>query len=70
MHGGSETSSRICLRRPRPRRHSQLTVLAFFNFNLEIDQAVEDYVERIVFTLVGAIDEQLSSVQWRVVSKS
>ncbi|KAH0453830.1 hypothetical protein IEQ34_018154 [Dendrobium chrysotoxum] len=35
----------------------------FFDLNIEIDQTVEEYVERIIFTLAVAIDEQLSSVQ-------
>ncbi|KAH0455838.1 hypothetical protein IEQ34_015870 [Dendrobium chrysotoxum] len=34
--------------------------LPFFDINLEIDRTVEDYVERIIFSLAAAIDEQPS----------
>ncbi|KAL0924952.1 hypothetical protein M5K25_005813 [Dendrobium thyrsiflorum] len=37
-----------------------------FDLNLEIDQTVEEYIERIVFTLAATIDEQLPSVQWQI----
>ncbi|PKU80328.1 Acetolactate synthase small subunit 2, chloroplastic [Dendrobium catenatum] len=38
----------------------------FFDLNLDIDQTVEVYVERITFTLADAIDEQLYSIQWQI----
>ncbi|KAL0909168.1 hypothetical protein M5K25_020013 [Dendrobium thyrsiflorum] len=44
--------------------------IIFFNVNPEVDQTVEEYVERITFTLVAAIDDELSSVQWKLVSKT
>ncbi|KAL0915097.1 hypothetical protein M5K25_015498 [Dendrobium thyrsiflorum] len=43
--------------------------LPFFDLNLEINQTVEDYVERIIYTLAAAINEQLPPVQWQIVSK-
>ncbi|KAL0911672.1 hypothetical protein M5K25_019827 [Dendrobium thyrsiflorum] len=43
---------------------------SFFYVNPEVDQTVEDYAEMIVFTFAAAIDEQLSSVQWQIVTKS
>ncbi|KAL0906882.1 hypothetical protein M5K25_025412 [Dendrobium thyrsiflorum] len=36
----------------------------FFDINPEVDPTVEEYVDRIVFTLTAAIDDQLSSVQF------
>ncbi|KAL0920439.1 hypothetical protein M5K25_009577 [Dendrobium thyrsiflorum] len=38
----------------------------FFDFSPEVDQSVEEYVDRIVFQLAASIDEQLSYVQWLV----
>ncbi|KAH0460510.1 hypothetical protein IEQ34_011173 [Dendrobium chrysotoxum] len=40
----------------------------FFDINSRIDNTVEEYVERILDTLVEAIEEQLGNVQWHVVS--
>ncbi|KAL0913674.1 hypothetical protein M5K25_017151 [Dendrobium thyrsiflorum] len=37
----------------------------FFDLNLEVDDSVEEYVERIIFTLSNAVEEQLSIVQWQ-----
>ncbi|KAL0914159.1 hypothetical protein M5K25_017668 [Dendrobium thyrsiflorum] len=34
----------------------------FFDVNLEVDQIVEGYIDRIIFSLTAAIDDQLSSV--------
>ncbi|KAL0919695.1 hypothetical protein M5K25_011809 [Dendrobium thyrsiflorum] len=41
----------------------------FFNVNLEIDQTVEDYADRIIFSLAAAIEEQLAPAQWQIISK-
>ncbi|KAH0450641.1 hypothetical protein IEQ34_021333 [Dendrobium chrysotoxum] len=41
----------------------------FFDVNPEIDNNVKEYVERILFTLSEAIEEQLGSVQWWITSK-
>ncbi|KAL0922993.1 hypothetical protein M5K25_007033 [Dendrobium thyrsiflorum] len=38
----------------------------FFDVNPEVDQTVEEYIQRITFTLAAAIDDQLSSVQWKL----
>ncbi|KAH0459091.1 hypothetical protein IEQ34_011905 [Dendrobium chrysotoxum] len=35
----------------------------FFDLNLNIDDSIEDYVDRISFSLLSTIDEQLSSIQ-------
>ncbi|KAL0903117.1 hypothetical protein M5K25_027471 [Dendrobium thyrsiflorum] len=37
----------------------------FFDVNPEVDQTVEDYVDRIIFSLAAAIEDQLSLVQWQ-----
>ncbi|KAI0497067.1 hypothetical protein KFK09_023395 [Dendrobium nobile] len=37
----------------------------FFDVNPRIDHSVEDYIERILDTLVEAIEEQLETVEWR-----
>ncbi|KAL0926244.1 hypothetical protein M5K25_002458 [Dendrobium thyrsiflorum] len=42
----------------------------FFNIDFENDQSVEDYVERILFSLASAIDQQHPPVQWRLTSES
>ncbi|KAL0914032.1 hypothetical protein M5K25_017529 [Dendrobium thyrsiflorum] len=34
-----------------------------------IDDTVEDYVERIIYTLSSAIEEQIGNVQWTIVAK-
>ncbi|KAL0919085.1 hypothetical protein M5K25_011158 [Dendrobium thyrsiflorum] len=36
----------------------------FFNFTPDVDQSVEEYVDRIIFQLAATIDKQFSSVQW------
>ncbi|KAL0909013.1 hypothetical protein M5K25_023534 [Dendrobium thyrsiflorum] len=41
----------------------------FFDLNLEVDDSVEEYVERIIFTLSNTIEEQLSTVQWQITAK-
>ncbi|PKU69737.1 hypothetical protein MA16_Dca027494 [Dendrobium catenatum] len=38
----------------------------FFDVNTRIDHAVEDYIERILDTLVEAIKEQFEGVEWRI----
>ncbi|KAL0908159.1 hypothetical protein M5K25_022633 [Dendrobium thyrsiflorum] len=40
----------------------------FFDVNPRIDHTVEAYVERILDTLVEAIDEQPGNVQWHIAS--
>ncbi|PKU63253.1 hypothetical protein MA16_Dca014719 [Dendrobium catenatum] len=40
-----------------------------FDFNLEIDHSIEEYVDCIMFTLSEAIDEQLANVPWQIVSR-
>ncbi|PKU68483.1 hypothetical protein MA16_Dca016841 [Dendrobium catenatum] len=40
----------------------------FFNVNLEIDISVDEYLDRIIFTLSKAIEEQLANVQWQITS--
>ncbi|KAH0456858.1 hypothetical protein IEQ34_014765 [Dendrobium chrysotoxum] len=44
-----------------------ITHSPFFDINPEVDQTIEEYVERIVFTLAATIDDQISSVQWQIV---
>ncbi|PKU87526.1 hypothetical protein MA16_Dca018057 [Dendrobium catenatum] len=39
----------------------------FFDFNPEVDNSIEAYVDRIIFTLSEAIDEQLANIQWQIV---
>ncbi|KAL0914000.1 hypothetical protein M5K25_017496 [Dendrobium thyrsiflorum] len=41
----------------------------FFDINPEVDNSVEEYVERIIFTLSNAIEKQLSTVQWQITAK-
>ncbi|KAL0905750.1 hypothetical protein M5K25_024187 [Dendrobium thyrsiflorum] len=41
----------------------------FFDVNLEIDHTIEEYVDRIIFSLAAAIDEQLSSIDAATTSK-
>ncbi|PKU67618.1 hypothetical protein MA16_Dca017695 [Dendrobium catenatum] len=38
----------------------------FFDVNIRIDRTVEDYIERILDTLVEAIEEQFEGVEWRI----
>ncbi|PKU85267.1 hypothetical protein MA16_Dca010426 [Dendrobium catenatum] len=40
-----------------------------FDFDPEVDRSIEEYVDCIIFTLLEAIDEQLSNVQWQIVSR-
>ncbi|KAL0923468.1 hypothetical protein M5K25_007526 [Dendrobium thyrsiflorum] len=42
----------------------------FFEVNLEIDRTVEEYIDKIIFSLAAAINVQLSPFQWQIVSKS
>ncbi|PKU87649.1 hypothetical protein MA16_Dca009821 [Dendrobium catenatum] len=39
----------------------------FFDFNPEVDFSIKEYVDRIIFTLSEAIDEQLANVQWQII---
>ncbi|KAH0456238.1 hypothetical protein IEQ34_014145 [Dendrobium chrysotoxum] len=38
----------------------------FFDVNPEIDHSAKEYLERIIFTLSEAIEEQLSTIQWKI----
>ncbi|PKU75957.1 hypothetical protein MA16_Dca006004 [Dendrobium catenatum] len=38
----------------------------FFDMNPRIDHTVEDYLERILDTLVEAIDEHFEGIEWRI----
>ncbi|KAL0914146.1 hypothetical protein M5K25_017655 [Dendrobium thyrsiflorum] len=40
----------------------------FFDVDPLVDHTVEGYMERILDTLVNAIEEQLGNVQWRIAS--
>ncbi|KAL0910272.1 hypothetical protein M5K25_021236 [Dendrobium thyrsiflorum] len=39
----------------------------FFDLNLEVDDTVDNYVHRILFTLVPSIEELLPSGQWQII---
>ncbi|KAL0915671.1 hypothetical protein M5K25_016106 [Dendrobium thyrsiflorum] len=39
----------------------------FFDLNLEIDDTIDNYVDRILFTLTLAIEEHQVSGQWRII---
>ncbi|KAL0912952.1 hypothetical protein M5K25_016376 [Dendrobium thyrsiflorum] len=41
----------------------------FFDVNPTIDDTVEEYIERVIFTLSGAIEEQIYNVQWTITAK-
>ncbi|KAL0920874.1 hypothetical protein M5K25_007889 [Dendrobium thyrsiflorum] len=41
----------------------------FFDVNLNIDGMVEEYLERIIFTLSNSIEEQIGNVQWTIITK-
>ncbi|PKU67513.1 hypothetical protein MA16_Dca016237 [Dendrobium catenatum] len=38
----------------------------FFDVNTRVDHTAEDYIERILDTLVEAIEEQFKGVEWRI----
>ncbi|PKU85632.1 hypothetical protein MA16_Dca003373 [Dendrobium catenatum] len=38
----------------------------FFDVNPRIDHTVEDYLERIMDTLVEAINEHFEGIEWRI----
>ncbi|PKU88095.1 hypothetical protein MA16_Dca020066 [Dendrobium catenatum] len=40
----------------------------FFDVNSEVDNSVEEYLDRIISTLSEAIEEQLANVQWQIAS--
>ncbi|KAL0906572.1 hypothetical protein M5K25_025074 [Dendrobium thyrsiflorum] len=46
--------------------HVNILNSPFFDVNPEVDQTIEEYVERITFTLATAVEDQLSSVQWLI----
>ncbi|KAL0914831.1 hypothetical protein M5K25_015215 [Dendrobium thyrsiflorum] len=41
----------------------------FFDFTPGVDQTVEEYVNRIIFQLAATFEEQISSVQWMIITK-
>ncbi|KAL0924829.1 hypothetical protein M5K25_005687 [Dendrobium thyrsiflorum] len=41
----------------------------FFDPNPEVDNSVEEYVERIIFTLSDAIEEKICNVQRKITAK-
>ncbi|KAL0909053.1 hypothetical protein M5K25_023575 [Dendrobium thyrsiflorum] len=49
--------------------HGRVDVLrsTFFDINPEIDDTIDDYVDRILFTFTSAIEEHQVSGQWRVI---
>ncbi|KAL0907247.1 hypothetical protein M5K25_025805 [Dendrobium thyrsiflorum] len=38
----------------------------FFDVDMEVDYTVQGYVDRILDTLVDAVEEQLGTVEWRL----
>ncbi|KAH0467848.1 hypothetical protein IEQ34_002881 [Dendrobium chrysotoxum] len=42
---------------------------SFFDLDLEFDESVENYVNRILFQLSTAIDQRLSSNQWLIIHR-
>ncbi|PKU87834.1 hypothetical protein MA16_Dca021180 [Dendrobium catenatum] len=38
----------------------------FFDVNPEIDNSAKEYLDRIIFTLSEAIEEQLANVKWQI----
>ncbi|KAL0920377.1 hypothetical protein M5K25_009508 [Dendrobium thyrsiflorum] len=42
----------------------------FFDVDLENDRSIEDYVERILFSLATAINQRQPPVQWQLSSES
>ncbi|PKU79574.1 hypothetical protein MA16_Dca000920 [Dendrobium catenatum] len=43
-------------------------ILQSLDVNPEIDTTAEEYLDRIIFTLSKAIEEQLANVQWQITS--
>ncbi|KAL0913628.1 hypothetical protein M5K25_017106 [Dendrobium thyrsiflorum] len=41
----------------------------FFDLNLEVDDIVDNYVDRILFTLVPSIDKHLPFGHWRLIGR-
>ncbi|KAL0927229.1 hypothetical protein M5K25_001391 [Dendrobium thyrsiflorum] len=39
----------------------------FFDLNLDMDDSVEDYVDRILFTLAPSIEEHISVGHWVII---
>ncbi|KAL0908036.1 hypothetical protein M5K25_022501 [Dendrobium thyrsiflorum] len=39
----------------------------FFDLNLEVDNTIDNYVDRILFTLAPFIEEHLPSGHWRII---
>ncbi|KAL0926504.1 hypothetical protein M5K25_002742 [Dendrobium thyrsiflorum] len=42
----------------------------FFDPNPEVDDTVDNYIDRIIFTLAPSIEENLPSGQWKITSRS
>ncbi|KAI0489421.1 hypothetical protein KFK09_029263 [Dendrobium nobile] len=38
----------------------------FFDVNTRVDHTIEDYIKRILDTLMEAIEEQFEGVEWRI----
>ncbi|KAL0927221.1 hypothetical protein M5K25_001383 [Dendrobium thyrsiflorum] len=41
----------------------------FFDVNLAVDDTVDNYVDRILFTLVPSVEEHLPSGNWRIIGR-
>ncbi|KAL0922915.1 hypothetical protein M5K25_006945 [Dendrobium thyrsiflorum] len=46
----------------------QILQSLFFDVDPEVDHTVEEYVARILDTIVLAVEEQLGTVEWRLAS--
>ncbi|KAL0916437.1 hypothetical protein M5K25_013948 [Dendrobium thyrsiflorum] len=44
----------------------QILQSSFFDVNPEIDHTVNDYIDRILETVVLAVEDQLEIVEWRL----
>ncbi|KAL0918163.1 hypothetical protein M5K25_010156 [Dendrobium thyrsiflorum] len=42
----------------------------FFDPNPEVDDTVDEYIDRIIFTLAPSIEEHLPSGQWKITGRS
>ncbi|KAL0909030.1 hypothetical protein M5K25_023552 [Dendrobium thyrsiflorum] len=42
----------------------------FFDLNPEVDDTVDEYIDRIIFTLAPSIEEHLTSGQWQITCRS
>ncbi|KAL0923475.1 hypothetical protein M5K25_007533 [Dendrobium thyrsiflorum] len=46
----------------------QILQSPFFDVDPEVDRTVEEYVARILDTVVMAVEDQLGTVEWRLVT--